>query len=453
MPMTEQLNAWALNISHDFLEYHDPHYLCIDTVKFPTGVKSTFGIGKNGETNEQEWTQVTEKKKHLHRNQHPTDSKSTKPGGILRNTPPPNQNDHPQKEHQTNRDARQTTTNEDCADMGDSTTQMSELPVTTVTENDDEMEVDEISNATGHKPPATTNTETTDTNEKTITPYPHIPTNDGTHRITVKWTPPSEITEFENDKRRLNEALYTLMTTLFKDADGVFYRWESEDLVETKAASSLTEVTACDFVSPKVTIMASRNVMVFGLRFGFLSGPSKWQQIKETKQLLKDQKLEESISNSKSTSGKVVTAGYILLKAPNTTHKHFYTQYLRSQLPEATPYFDIVRHKKTPMDQNIPHLVVQCGEKHITPLCKSLIVNPHWYWISVVLTTIHFQHNGSRPSQTPFRSSSVMESPVKTNSAVSKNFPPRPTTNRVLRRWQYHQTFDSSHQGTHICVL
>ena len=75
-----------------------------------------------------------------------------------------------------------------------------------------------------------------------------------------------------------------------------------------------------------------------------------------------------------STSGKLVTAaGYILLKAPNTTHKHYYTQHLQSRLPEATPYFNIVRYKKPPMDQIIPHLVVQCGEKHITPLCKGLL--------------------------------------------------------------------------------
>jgi hypothetical protein len=40
-------------------------------------------------------------------------------------------------------------------------------------------------------------------------------------------------------------------------------------------------------------------------------------------------------------------------------------------LPEATPYFDIIRYKMTPMDQLIPHLVVQCGEKHVTPVCKT----------------------------------------------------------------------------------
>ena len=206
-----------------------------------------------------------------------------------------------------------------------------------------------------------------------IAPHPHISTNDGTHRITVKWKAPDDVNEFESDKQRLNEALLTLMQTMFKDTDGVFYRWESDDLVETKAASCLTETIARDYVSPKVTFIKSQSLMIFGIRFGFISSPNKWQQSPETKVVLKEQHINVSVSNSKSTSGDLVTAGYILLKAPNTTHKHYYTQYLRSRLPEVTPYFDIVRYKKTPMDQLIPHLVVKCGEKHVTPVCKSLL--------------------------------------------------------------------------------
>ena len=35
--------------------------------------------------------------------------------------------------------------------------------------------------------------------------------------------------------------------------------------------------------------------------------------------------------------------------------------------------FDVVRQKKSPMDQLIPHLTIQCGEKHVTPLCQALL--------------------------------------------------------------------------------
>ena len=80
------------------------------------------------------------------------------------------------------------------------------------------------------------------------------------------------------------------------------------------------------------------------------------------------------ISNANSTSGSIVTAGYIILKAPNTTSTHRYTQFLRSQLPLTTPFFDIVRFsKKTPMDQLIPHLVVHCGESQVTVISQIFL--------------------------------------------------------------------------------
>jgi hypothetical protein len=67
-----------------------------------------------------------------------------------------------------------------------------------------------------------------------------------------------------------------------------------------------------------------------------------------------------------------VIAGYLLFKAPNTTHRVRYLQFLRSQLPDNTPYFDIIVHKRTPTDQNYLHLVAQCGENHVTPLTEAL---------------------------------------------------------------------------------
>jgi hypothetical protein len=79
-----------------------------------------------------------------------------------------------------------------------------------------------------------------------------------------------------------------------------------------------------------------------------------------------------SVSNSKSTSGKLTIAGYILLKHPSITHRHRYNQYLRQNLPENTPFFDVFAHRTTPADQKISHLVVQCGENHVTPLCQAL---------------------------------------------------------------------------------
>jgi hypothetical protein len=41
-------------------------------------------------------------------------------------------------------------------------------------------------------------------------------------------------------------------------------------------------------------------------------------------------------------------------------------------MPDVTPYFDIERYKKTPMEQSIPHLVAMCGEKHVTLVCQAM---------------------------------------------------------------------------------
>jgi hypothetical protein len=90
--------------------------------------------------------------------------------------------------------------------------------------------------------------------------------------------------------------------------------------------------------------------------------------------LIGNKKLDIRIYNSQtSNSGRVDTAGFILLKAPNTANRHRYTQSLHSLLPDTTPYFDVLRYAKTPMDQVIPHLAIQCGERHVTPLCQALL--------------------------------------------------------------------------------
>ena len=85
MPMTEKLNAWALNVSHDFLEHHDVKFLNVDTVKYHTGVASIQNTGnETTKTNDQEWTQVKDKKRQSTRSQSPT--------GLT--TPPPENRRH-----------------------------------------------------------------------------------------------------------------------------------------------------------------------------------------------------------------------------------------------------------------------------------------------------------------------------------------------------------------------
>ncbi|KAI2503180.1 hypothetical protein MHU86_11283 [Fragilaria crotonensis] len=151
------------------------------------------------------------------------------------------------------------------------------------------------------------------------------------------------------------------------------YRWESKDLKASSVISNLTGEELRDYVSPHISFIKSTSQMIFGVGVGFTDNPIKWQTTPGKKQTLKENNVEIKISNSSSTGAKSVVAGYILLKAPNTTSTHRYTQYLCSEMPDATPFFDIERHKKTPMDQVIPHLAIHCGERHVTPVCQSLL--------------------------------------------------------------------------------
>ena len=73
--------------------------------------------------------------------------------------------------------------------------------------------------------------------------------------------------------------------------------------------------------------------------------------------------IQVRVSNSQTTGGKLVTAGYILLKHPTMTHRHRYLQYLRSRLPEATPFFDILFRRIVQRDdQSADPLGGDCGD-------------------------------------------------------------------------------------------
>jgi hypothetical protein len=74
--------------------------------------------------------------------------------------------------------------------------------------------------------------------------------------------------------------------------------------------------------------------------------------------LVRSKRLEVHILKSQSISGRMSADCFILLKAPNTTNCHRYTQYLRSILPVIIPYFDVLRYAESPTDQVIPHLVI-----------------------------------------------------------------------------------------------
>ena len=203
-------------------------------------------------------------------------------------------------------------------------------------------------------------------------PHPNIAVNDGTHRITLRWEPPDAVATYESDKSILNAALCNVLKVLFRSTDGSLYRWESEDMLQVGDIQNMTPEQIRDFISPLITFISSKSLIVFGIRFGFTNNPIQWQTNPDIKAALKAQHIKIKVSNCKSTGGEPVIAGYILLKAPNVTHRHRYNQYLQSKLPDATPHFDIDRFSKSPLDETCPHLAITCGDKHVTPVCQAL---------------------------------------------------------------------------------
>ena len=123
------------------------------------------------------------------------------------------------------------------------------------------------------------------------------------------------IKSYENDPEKLSSAIGTLLKALFVDSDGLIYRWQSEDLSGSAYVSTLTGDQLRALVTPNVTYVRSSSLIIFGVRYGFTDNPITWQFATSTRAKLQQSNVSILLSNSKSTSGKIVTAGYILLKS------------------------------------------------------------------------------------------------------------------------------------------
>ena len=204
-------------------------------------------------------------------------------------------------------------------------------------------------------------------------PYINVPTNDGTYRLTFRWTPSGDFTNYNEQSPTWLVEAHELMAELFTDEDCSLYRWESTDLTQSNVMSELSPGELREFLSPNITFITSTSQIIFGARVCFAAKtPSQWKNKERTRMTLKANQVSIHISNSSTKSGKIVTAGYILLKAARTTHRTRFLQSLRLKLPSEAPFFDILQFQRTPMEQKITHLVVQCGENHVSPLSKAL---------------------------------------------------------------------------------
>ena len=197
-------------------------------------------------------------------------------------------------------------------------------------------------------------------------------TNDGTQRITVRWSPVAALS-YSNDKELWLKSALIMLKDLFGNDVGSMFPWGSDTDRNSKDISAITEADLPTYLSTSVTFLRTTKTHIFGLRFGFSTKtPVNWLSKETTKEAMRKHKVWATVSNSSTTSGKLVTAGFILMKAPNYTHRIRFMKSLRSQLPENAPFFDILHSKRTPDNELIHHLTVQCGENHVEALSHAL---------------------------------------------------------------------------------
>ena len=355
MDVVPKLNAWANQIAHPYLLEYDPTALEMDTMKYAYKDLPLQGedMEIDNESNEGEWIPVTDKGKHRNQNKHIDNQNVKQKSNETGISTAPGFN-HPPEENNTPTQKQSTVTTPP--------NPSNQVPP-------DQQQANPNRN---QSPPQLHGQLLKDPQPR---PASHVApsTNDGTHRLTIKWNVPHDqkVEELESDQEKMEIAIINLIRPFFEDSDGYFYRWESDDLTQRDTISNMTSEVFRKYVFPAITCIPSRQQIVFGIRYGFTTNPVAWKTRDKRDQMNKA-KVQVLISNSRCNSGHIVTAGYILLKAPNTTHRHRYTQNLREQLPETTPYFDVVRAIKSPMDQTIPHLAIQCGENHVTTVCQAL---------------------------------------------------------------------------------
>ena len=378
--ISPHLNAWATDIARPYICKYEPLFLTIDTNFFTweSIISSTAAHDEDMEDDPAQWSTVG-----------PSKSKSRKATSSIKSAfkattptthtgPPPH--DAMKSPHSmlsklsslgvASSKKRSTT----FADLVPPTT--SDTPVL----SDQPPPVTAWSKLppfTPASPPATIDNGDIDMSDAKNSTYQstlnNTPTNDGTFRLTIRWKHKSDFRALAANKAEWLTKFLTILQSIFSDNDGLFYRWESKDLTSCTPVSKLTQADFRDYISPSISSLFSTSTFVFGLRFGFASkNHIAWRMQSHLNNLLKSHGVVISVSNSTTSSGDLVTAGFLLFKAPNTTHRIKYLQHLRNKLPNNTPFFDIVLHKRTPTGENYHHLVVECGKNHLTPLTAAL---------------------------------------------------------------------------------
>ncbi|KAI2503174.1 hypothetical protein MHU86_11277 [Fragilaria crotonensis] len=376
-----KLNAWATQVSQPYLINNAPQLLTIDTTI--TSWKQTQQTHTPMEIEDDQWTEVisagkakaTKKRvSSLTRAANQNPYTNIAPGFNLPENDTPRTSMKPTtvnqtEERHTDEENTSTTTNNEFSTWLNNRTSTGNTPAwaAQTTPKDQSTSINPPSDAG-----TTPGTRVHQNPVNTYIPHPNKKINDGTHRITIKWKlSKNYLARLEENEDELIYEIHQLITHAFEDEDGLFIHGKVTPHKPQNRYLLSNSMNSNNF-SHQNLLPQSNLTTYLWLTLRFSGNPSNWKFKQNTQQLMKSHHFNVSISNSTCDSGNMVTVGYILLKAPNTTNQLYYLQHLTNQLPDNTPFFDLIRLRTTPMDQEINHIGVKCGERHATSLCHAL---------------------------------------------------------------------------------
>jgi hypothetical protein len=175
----------------------------------------------------------------------------------------------------------------------------------------------------------------------------------------------------------MKKAIHTfLLNEMFTDDDGCLYDWSHPGSNRFCTLSQITSQEIRHFICPSISILPDASLVIIPIRYGFAGfSPSKGWNLESTQNALDKYKASVSFSNATSTSERLVIAGYVLYKAPMTTHRKRWLDYLRTKRADDIPSFKVLLHKRPPTGDTtkvIPHLAIQCGESNVHALSEAL---------------------------------------------------------------------------------
>ena len=180
--------------------------------------------------------------------------------------------------------------------------------------------------------------------------YVHL--NDGTLRITVRWTP-ENYTELSADTEQWNYAATDIIHYILATAsDALLYPWMNGSEHANLPSIELTPDLILQYLAPKITPIDSLHMYIFSFRLCLAGGPGKWINNKDTKNNLEQHNVEINVSNSSSDSGdQISVAGYIFFKHPKFTQRNYFLAHLRRNIQENTPFLISDTIRRHPLDK------------------------------------------------------------------------------------------------------